>query len=277
MAKLSVFTWIGNAAARLCGKHGDVSAAAQENGCSRQTVYDHADKVQAAVQDAQLPGPSRAELLARQRHLEQQNAQLREQLASRSEFIEFGEDRRKRLCGVASATGLSLNQIEEVFHVLLKDQPAAVACKPKPSRATIGRWVLAACLLASAVLRVLDEHTRKRPRQLCLDELFFHGKPVLVAVEPLSMASLLCHKAKDRTAATWLSHLQGFSNLEHAIADAGTGLQSVLLELLQQREAPTQDGAAQPPDLTVAVDVFHTDKEAQTPMRRQWRRFEAAW
>src|SRR5436309_885548 len=84
--------------------------------------------------------------------LRQENACLRQQLAQRSEFIEFNESRRKRLSATTNAMGLSLNQIEEVFDVLLKDQPPSVACKPAPSRAAIGRWVLAACLLAAAVL-----------------------------------------------------------------------------------------------------------------------------
>jgi hypothetical protein len=34
-----VFTWIGNAAAALCGKHGDITHQAQTAGCSRQTVF----------------------------------------------------------------------------------------------------------------------------------------------------------------------------------------------------------------------------------------------
>ena len=63
MAKLSVLSWIGNAAARLCGKRGDVSQAAQQAGCSRQSVYDHAQKVHAAVAAEHSGGPSRAQLI----------------------------------------------------------------------------------------------------------------------------------------------------------------------------------------------------------------------
>jgi hypothetical protein len=277
MFKLPLLRWIGNAAAVLFGSHGDVTQAAQQAGCSRQTVYDHAQRVQQAVADAQLPGPSRQELLSHIEQLRQNNAQLRGQLAERTEFIEFNEDRRKRLAVTANAMGLSLNQIEEVFDILLHDQPGEVVRKPKPSRATIGRWVLAACLLAAAVLRVLDKHTRPQARQLCLDEIFFHGHPVLVAVEPQSMAVLLCHKAKDRTALTWFLNLQGFTRLEHAIADAGTGLQSALVRLQQQRQRVTTDGQTQMLELLISLDVFHTDKEAQTQLARLWRQVEAAW
>src|SRR5438105_488383 len=137
MFKLPVLTWIGNAAARLCGKQGDVSAQATQAGCSRQTVYDHADKVQQVLEDARLPGPSRAQLLEQLEQARQENACLRQQLAERTEFIEFNEDRRKRLAVKTHAMGLSFNQIEDAFDVLLKNQPPCVASKPKPSRATI--------------------------------------------------------------------------------------------------------------------------------------------
>ena len=49
MFKLSVSTWIGNAAAVLSGQWGDVSRRAREAECSRQTVYEHAEKLEAAL------------------------------------------------------------------------------------------------------------------------------------------------------------------------------------------------------------------------------------
>src|SRR5690348_4654000 len=95
MFKLSVLTRIANAAAVLCGVHGDVSEQARQADCSRQTTYDHADKVQQAVEDAQLPGPCRTDLLAQVEQLRQENTNLRKQLAERTGFIEFNEERRK--------------------------------------------------------------------------------------------------------------------------------------------------------------------------------------
>src|SRR5207253_10375742 len=58
VARVSVLDWIGNAAAQLLGRHGAVSDQANQVACSRQTVYDHAAKVEAAVRAAQRPGPS---------------------------------------------------------------------------------------------------------------------------------------------------------------------------------------------------------------------------
>ena len=60
MRKLSVLTWIGNAAAVLCGHWGAVTAQAHAAGCSRQAVYDQAQCVEQAVTEAQQSGPSRA-------------------------------------------------------------------------------------------------------------------------------------------------------------------------------------------------------------------------
>ncbi len=49
MFKIPLATWIANAAARLAETHGDVTHQAEAADCSRQTVSDHARKVQAAV------------------------------------------------------------------------------------------------------------------------------------------------------------------------------------------------------------------------------------
>jgi hypothetical protein len=63
MATLPVLSWLANAASALFGSHGDVTAAAQQAGCSRQAVCDPAERVQQAVGEARLPGPGRAQLL----------------------------------------------------------------------------------------------------------------------------------------------------------------------------------------------------------------------
>jgi hypothetical protein len=49
MLKIPIAVWIANAAACLTGTYGDVTRQAEAADCSRQTVYDHAQKVQAAV------------------------------------------------------------------------------------------------------------------------------------------------------------------------------------------------------------------------------------
>ena len=48
---------------------------------------------------------------------------MRQQLVERTEFIEFNQTRRQRFAATASAAGVTLNQTEELFDVLLEDQP----------------------------------------------------------------------------------------------------------------------------------------------------------
>ena len=76
MLKIPIVLWIANAAARLTGGYGDVTQQAQTAACSRQTVYDHARKVHAAVEAEHDGGPTRTELVQDNQRLRHENAQL---------------------------------------------------------------------------------------------------------------------------------------------------------------------------------------------------------
>jgi hypothetical protein len=262
MRTLPVLTWIGNAAAVLCGRHGSVTAQAQQTSCSRQAAYEHAAKVVQAVDEAQLPGPTRAQLLAENQRLRQQLAQAEQRAAS---AIDLSKERQKQLATKASALGLSYTQTEELLAVLL---PADRV----PDHATIGRWVGQVARQAGNLLRVLDQVSQPRATTLCLDEIFFHGQPVLVAVEPASMAVLLCQRAANRQGQTWKEALLPFSHLEAVVRDAGSGL-SAGVTLLNEHRQQTKSG----PPLEDGLDVFHTEQEAQRWLNRLWRRVEKCW
>src|SRR5579883_2620106 len=170
VARLSVVDWIGNAAAALCGRPGAVSQQAQQTPCSRQTVYDHQSKVVQAVTEAQLPGPSRQALL-------QENAQLKDEIRQLYDGFANAFDclpaKRQQFAVTAAAMGLSLQQTLVLLAILL---PTDLL----PSRATLGRWVLQGAKKASVVLRILDAACRSLVLTLCLDEIFFHRRPVLM-------------------------------------------------------------------------------------------------
>jgi hypothetical protein len=108
MLKIPFATWIANAAAGLTGIYGDITRQAEVADCSRQTIYDHAQKVQAALEDTHDGGPTRAELNEQNQQLRHENVQLWNWLA---QTIEFPMDKQREFSVTAAAMGLSLNQV----------------------------------------------------------------------------------------------------------------------------------------------------------------------
>ena len=165
MIKLPLQTWISNAAAVFSSQHGAVSDQARQAGCSRETVYEHALKVEQRLTDA-----AQAKLKAAE--LEAENQRLRSELAARQQAAQedlVGNPLKQRQVAVtAFAMGLSLRQIEDLLKLLL---PASQA----PDHATIGRWVQAQAEQAATVLAVLDEACAPHVQTLAIDEIFFGG------------------------------------------------------------------------------------------------------
>lgn len=126
--------------------------------------------------------------------------------------------------------------------------------------------------VAGRVLNRLDPASRGLVVTGCFDEIFFHGKPVLVGVEPHSMAWVLGEHAADRSGSTWTEALQGFDALEQAVVDGGRGLQRGLVDFQSQRK-----NAGNVTPLEVSLDVFHTKQEAQRVLRKLWSRVESRW
>jgi len=262
MATLSVLTWIGNAAAVCCGPWGAVTAQTQQAGCSRQAAYDQAHRVFQAVTEAQEGGPSRAQLLAEQQRLHQENAQLWQ---AWYESVSFGPDRQRRFTTTAAALGLSLNQTR----VLLACVLPVPDC---PSRATLGRWVEEAAARATRVLQVLDGACQPWIHELCLDEIFCHRLPILMGVEPQSLAWVLGQRGPDRSGATWQQALQTWPHLRYVTSDNGTGLQRGLEDLRAERRRQGQAA-----ELDVSLDVFHTRREGEQALRCEWAAAERIW
>lgn len=125
---------------------------------------------------------------------------------------------------------------------------------------------------AGRALRRLDKACRSLVKTGCFDEVFFHGKAVLVGVEPHSMAWVMGQHAPDRSGKTWSEALEGFDVLEQATVDGGRGLQRGLEDFQAKRK---REG--NPADLEVSLDVFHTKQEAQRVLRKLWRRVESRW
>lgn len=267
MTKLSLLTRLGNAAAVLFGAHGDITRHTQRCGCSRQTAYDHAHQVQDAVADAQLPGPSRAELLAENQRLRQENQQLWDWL---DQSFECPKAKRRQFAVHAVALGLSLQQTRALLAILL---PAALV----PGRATLGRWVGQEARRARRLLQVLDEACRTLVLCICLDEIFFRRQPVLMGVEPYSLAWVLGQRADDRSGPTWAKALAAWPAVEDVAADGGSGIELGLELAVAKRQEEAAKQGRPGKDIRVRLDVFHTRREGERALRAEWAHAERLW
>lgn len=164
MAKLSLRTWIRNAAAVFSGQHGAVTRQAEQSECSRETVYQHARKLEQRLA-TEPAAEAVAELHAENRRLRQRVAELERAAEG---LVRCDKARQRQLATTAFAMGVSLRQIEDLLGILL---PAPEV----PDHSTLGQWVGAEAGRAGAVLAALDTACALRVRTLALDEVFFGG------------------------------------------------------------------------------------------------------
>jgi hypothetical protein len=137
MFNLPVRTWILNAAAVFSGQHGAVTRQAEQAGCSRQTVYHHAHKVERRLGDGPAADPP-----AEERPQPQAVAAPQPTTGPR---VLLDKDKLKGPTTTAFAMGVSLRQIEGLLGVLLPVDEV-------PDHSTLGRWVQAEARRAGAVL-----------------------------------------------------------------------------------------------------------------------------
>lgn len=164
MFKLSPRAWILNAAAVFSRQHGAVTRQAEQAGCSRETVYQHARKVEqrlADEPDAHVVAELRAE-----------NQRLQEAIAGLTHHAErrvvLDKDKQRQFATTAFAMGVSLRQAEDLLGVLLPPDQV-------PDHSTLGRWVADEAERAGTVLKALDPACVDRVETLAIDEIFFGG------------------------------------------------------------------------------------------------------
>jgi hypothetical protein len=169
---------MGHAAAVLRGAWGAVTRRSEHSGSSRTALYTHAERVVQAVASAQARGISDEALWAQTKPLQADNEAL---WHAWGEAETRSESKQRELASAGSAMGLSLPQIVTLVAIVL---PRAVV----PSRAPGGRWVQQSAEQSSRLLRVLDRACPRWVLTGCLDEILFHREPILMAVEPMSLA-----------------------------------------------------------------------------------------
>jgi hypothetical protein len=164
--------------------------------------------------------------------------------------------------------GLSLTQIVILLAIVL---PRAAV----PSRATVGRWVRRSASQSGRVLSVLDRACQRWVLVVCLDEIFFHREPILMAVEPVSWAWLAGQRGPDRAGPSWCEVIEQWPHLEHVVAEGGSGLERGVKLANAKRQAQIQNPeSSTSPAMTMGLDVFHSQRELERVQRRQWQQAE---
>ena len=185
-----------------------------------------------------------------------------------AEAEELNEAKQRSFAGSGCAMGLSLSQIVTLLAIVL---PLSAV----PSRAMVGRWVQAAAAQAGRRLVVLDLACQARVRGLCLDAIFRHRVPVLMAIEPHSRAWMAGQRGPDRRGESWCEVLTHWPCLEHVIADGGQGRERGVK--LANRARGAQGEAAETvasQAMTMGLDVFHTQRELERVLQQQWKHAE---
>jgi len=215
MLRVAVDVWIGNAASVLSGCWGAVTRRAHETGYSRTSIYHHAQRVAHAVANAQAGGGRYEALWAENERLRAENEALWEAWVA---VEQLPEAKQQAFAATGSAMGLSLGQIITLLAIFLPNGTG-------PSRATVGRWVSQSSRQARDLLALLDQLCQRWVLVLCLDEIFLHREPILMAVEPHSMAWVAGQRGPDRSGESWCKLLAHWSCVERVIADAGKELE----------------------------------------------------
>ena len=264
MLTLPVDAWIGNAAAVVSGAWGAVTRRAQQSGYSRTAIYEHVDRVVQTVANEQASGVSYEDLWAENEQLKSEKEALWQ---AWSETEDLSESKQRELASAGCAMGLRLTQIVVLLAIGLPSRMV-------PSRATVGRWVQQSAQQSRGILEVLDRACQRGVLVLCLDEIFFHQVPILMSVEPISLAWLTAQRGPDRSGERWSKLIEAWPNLEHVLADGGQGLErGVKLANEARRQALEPDSEATA-TITMGLDVFHTERELERVLQRLWTRVE---
>jgi len=185
-----------------------------------------------------------------------------------SEAEVIREAKPHECAATGSAMGLSLAQIVTLLVIVLPRLSV-------PSRSRVGRWVHQASEQASRILGVLDRACQRWVWTVCLDEIFLHRVPIFMAVEPVSLAWVAAQRGPDRTGESWAKVIGTWPRLAPVIADGGTGIERGVQLAPAACHAPAQLPEADvSPPLTMGRDVFHTQREGERVLHRQWQQVE---
>jgi hypothetical protein len=193
MLRVAVDMWIGNAVAVLSGCWGAVTRRTPETRESRPALYTHAQRVAQAVASASAGGGRDETLWA---------DTGRRRAANEARWDAWGAAAQpavatpQPVAATAGALGLRLGQLRTVWAVWWPHGRG-------PSRATVGRWVAQASRKAGGRLAVREPHGQRWVLGRCVEAICFPREPILMAVEPHSMAWMAGQRGPERSGDSW--------------------------------------------------------------------------
>src|SRR4029450_4557467 len=106
-------------------------------------------------------------------------------------------------------------------------------------------------------------------------DIFLHRAPVLMAVEPHGRAGMAGQRGPDRSGESWREVITHWPCLEHVIADGGQGLErGVKLANTARCAQGEASETVSRQAMTMGLDVFHTQRELERVVQRQWNKAE---
>lgn len=206
---------------RQGGFYGVITDLAKAYSTNRQCVYDILGRILDAFQQ-KSPGPAaKPEKVLEKRiaELEAENATLRARVqaleAKQENSIQVTHKRLRDLSLTLAVLPVSYRDIRDVIGL-------AYGIEYAPSEASICEMVQYYGTTAGLIF--LDEQVTWEFSTACVDEIFFHGTPILTVVDPDSMAVGACERSEDRTGESWHMVLSHFPNLRYVISDEAKGI-----------------------------------------------------
>jgi predicted NBD/HSP70 family sugar kinase len=245
---------IGSAFFVYCGRHGEVSAFAQQQGVSRQWVYREAKQVSDALAGTQ----ARVE----RERLRQENEALRATVAQLQQLLAkavvLDKEKQAEFAGVGQGCGVTLTQCDVLLNVLIPGESL--------NRASLGRRTQALGKKAGALLAVLDEYARAKVREAAADEIYVRD-PVLMVVEQESLCWVSGKLTDEVSGAAWSKEFGLLPHLEQVARDGGSGLAKGVALQNEQRQKQDQEAGQEP----------RPPKPPAVPLWEQGDHFHALW
>lgn len=200
-----------------------LASVRERYGVGRTFLYETRRRVREALRPRKPgPDPQRREL----ERLRRENQQLRQEKQRLERRLAEALDKLSRSVEVTKAKlvstvmmlllcPVSTRQAHQVLVVAFGEQFA-------PADNTLSGWLIQYGRLARKIMA--ESAAALLIRSVAADEIYFHGKPILCAVEPRSLTIAALERANDCTGDTWEIVLDDMPNLELVASDMGKGL-----------------------------------------------------